>query len=346
MIMDFGIARRDEAVEARLTKTGAILGTPAFMAPEQIEGNPDAVGRACDIYSLGVIFYELLTAHLPFSGSVMAMLGKILHQPPEPPSKHRPDLDRSLEAVCLKAMAKRPQDRYPSMADLVSALEEYLRRVPGTETLVTPNRAWAKAAPGSLPRPWTRRRRLLVGGAICLASALAGFVVYEGYKLTSIPTPTRSESPRPDERETRSAAATDRKSLPGSTSSSSPSLISGARESAPPAGKDARTHTQAKPPAGPVPVPKQAVPRAPATPPSQLAATPPAPTPRTSRPRSGEPPRTITDSIGIKLVLIPSGTFRMGSAEGEGETDEHPSHEVRISRPFYMGIHEVTQGQY
>ena len=52
------------------------------------------------------------------------------------------------------------------------------------------------------------------------------------------------------------------------------------------------------------------------------------------------------DSIGIKLVLIPPGTFRMGSAEGEGEADEHPSHEVRISRPFYMGIHEVTQGQY
>jgi formylglycine-generating enzyme required for sulfatase activity len=53
-----------------------------------------------------------------------------------------------------------------------------------------------------------------------------------------------------------------------------------------------------------------------------------------------------TDSIGIKLVLIPSGTFRMGSAVGEGEADEHPLHEVRISRPFYMGIHEVTQGQY
>ena len=117
VIMDFGLARRDEAVEARLTKTGAILGTPAFMAPEQIEGNPDTVGPACDIYSLGVILYELLTARLPFSGSVIAMLGKILRDPPEPPSKHRPDLDSTLEAICLKAMAKRPQDRYASMAD-------------------------------------------------------------------------------------------------------------------------------------------------------------------------------------------------------------------------------------
>ena len=54
----------------------------------------------------------------------------------------------------------------------------------------------------------------------------------------------------------------------------------------------------------------------------------------------------MTDSIGITLVLIPSGTFRMGSAEREGEADEHPPHEVRISRPFYLGIHEVTQGQY
>ena len=308
VIMDFGIARRDEPIEARLTRTGAILGTPAFMAPEQIEGDPDAVGRACDIYSLGVILYELLTGRLPFGGSVIAMLGKILHEPPEPPSKYRPDLDSTLESVCLKAMAKRPEDRYPSMADFASALEEYLRRLPGTETLETPSRAWAKAVAGNRPQNLDAEARLLAGGAVCLASVLAGFVVYDGYKRTSMPAPARSDPPR----------------------------------------LDARSRTQANPPASPVPVPKQGTPGAPVTPPSQLAATIPAPMPSTSRPRSSETPniKTMTDSIGINLVLIPSGTFQMGSVEGEGEADEHPSHEVRISRPFYLGIHEVTQGQY
>ena len=80
--------------------------------------------------------------------------------------------------------------------------------------------------------------------------------------------------------------------------------------------------------------------------PSPLVAAPPAPTADVARPRTGEPARSIVDSIGIKLVLIPAGAFTMGSAEGEGDTDEHPAHEVRISRPFYMGIHQVTQGQY
>src|SRR5262249_44286023 len=127
IVMDFGLARREEAVEARLTKDGAVLGTPAYMAPEQVRGETRTTGPACDIYALGVILYELLAGRLPFQGSVLNSLGKILTQDPPPPSRLRPDLDPQLEAICLKAMAKKVEDRYASMAELAAALAAQLR---------------------------------------------------------------------------------------------------------------------------------------------------------------------------------------------------------------------------
>jgi len=113
IIMDFGLAqqtRRNEDV--RLTQTGNILGTPAFMSPEQVEGEPDKIGPSTDQYSLGVILYELLTGELPFRGSIAAVMGQILTKEPLPPSQRRPDLDARIEAVCLKMMAKNPAQRF------------------------------------------------------------------------------------------------------------------------------------------------------------------------------------------------------------------------------------------
>jgi serine/threonine protein kinase len=124
VVMDFGLARRDEPREPRLTRSGVVMGTPAYMAPEQIRGELAAVSHGCDIYALGVILYELLTARVPFNGPVMAVLGQILHEEPEPPSRYREGLDRRLEATCLRAMAKEVDERYATMADLVSALDD------------------------------------------------------------------------------------------------------------------------------------------------------------------------------------------------------------------------------
>ena len=159
VIMDFGLALRDESIETHLTKSGALLGTPAYMAPEQIEGGSRAAGSASDIYSLGVILYQLLTSRLPFQGSVMSMLGQILYETPDPPSKHRPDLDHDLEAICLKAIAKQPKDRYATMADLAAALERKLDE----------NR-------GKKARRWSLGSRLLAVAVIAAAVLLAAYV--------------------------------------------------------------------------------------------------------------------------------------------------------------------------
>lgn len=139
VIMDFGLARVLTQQESRMTKDGALLGTPAYMPPEQVAGNVEAMGPLCDVYSLGVILYEMLTGMLPFEGPVYAILGQIMATEPPPPSQHRADLDPRLEALVLKAMAKKPEDRFQSMAAFAQALGDYLRTdsvpVPPTATL-------------------------------------------------------------------------------------------------------------------------------------------------------------------------------------------------------------------
>jgi serine/threonine protein kinase len=135
VIMDFGLARSCTPLATQLTAAGVILGTPAYMPPEQIEGDPARIGPACDIYSLGVILYELLTGTVPFHGDFMALAMQVAADTPKAPSQRKPGLDARLDAVVLKALEKDPARRWPSMSAFADALQSPAAATAATLTL-------------------------------------------------------------------------------------------------------------------------------------------------------------------------------------------------------------------
>lgn len=164
-ISDFGIAKHLENDEA-LTLTGQALGTPQYMAPEQAMGRSREVGPPADVYSLGVILYELLTGKLPFG--TIPSLGLLMHaliSEPQPLSSVRPDLPGDLDAICMKCLERRPAQRYAS----AGALAEDLRRFQAGEPITA-------RRPGELERVWRwAQRRPAI--ALSLGTALLALVV-------------------------------------------------------------------------------------------------------------------------------------------------------------------------
>ena len=168
IVMDFGLACRVDDGSTRLTQDGVLVGTPAYMSPEQIDQRAP-VGPAADIYSLGVVLYELLTGSCPFQGNVVSVIGQVLHAEPKPLSELRPDVSAAMSELCSRAMAKDSLQRFPTMKDMALALGMLLKQESGsgagvtaaaTQTTVEPttkierlDELWGEALPAAVASP-------------------------------------------------------------------------------------------------------------------------------------------------------------------------------------------------
>ncbi len=165
-ITDFGLAKRVEA-DAEMTASGAILGTPSYMAPEQAAGRRGSITTATDVYGLGSVLYALLTGQAPFAGdSVVDTLTMVKEQPPQPPRKLNARVPRDLEVICLKCLEKDPRRRYLSAQAVAEDLRAWLEDRP---ILARP------AGPLEKSVKWARRRP-----AIAALSALVVLVALLG----------------------------------------------------------------------------------------------------------------------------------------------------------------------
>lgn len=193
LVVDWGLARLmdetdtglDEAEvpvkhsqsgDSSLTQTGTILGTPAFMAPEQAAGELDKIGPPSDVYSLGATLYVLIAGEIPFqSGNVLDLLVNVREGRFPRPREVNPDIAKPLEAICLKAMALNLEDRYPSALDLKEDIEHWLADEPVT--------AHQPSTTERIKR-WARHHRTFVGVGIAInLIALIAFVI--GFVLVS-----------------------------------------------------------------------------------------------------------------------------------------------------------------
>ena len=179
LLMDFGLARFQEDAD-KLTHDGTLLGTPAYMAPEQARGDLDNVRPASDQYSLGVVLYELLCGEVPFSGPPALVISHVINEEPPRPGTEHPErkIPRDLETICLKAMSKKASERYENCAVLAEDLRCWQSGEPiHARPIGKPERLWR----------WCKRNPVVAGlsAAAAILLLLVAVTASFGYVKTS-----------------------------------------------------------------------------------------------------------------------------------------------------------------
>ena len=165
-ITDFGLSKVLDS-QTELTGTGQLLGTPAYMSPEQVSGVSSRIGPLTDVYSLGAILYELTTGQVPFRAeSTIQMLDQVSSETPSPLRLVNPHIDADIETICLKCLEKDPADRYASARALSEDLGRYLRGEPIVARRIRPAQKFVR---------WCKRRPIIAGLSASLMASLLAF---------------------------------------------------------------------------------------------------------------------------------------------------------------------------
>lgn len=185
-VMDFGLAKRNSG-EVTVTLEGQVLGTPAYMSPEQARGQGHQVDGRSDVYSLGVVLYELIAGEPPFRGNPRMLLNQVLNAEPRPPRSLDDQIPRDLETICLRAMAKESTSRYASAKEMSDDLNRWLA---GDPIKARPATSWELFTRWAV-RPERTRDAGVLGTFICAMCLLflATWLVYFWVTGVEIPRP-------------------------------------------------------------------------------------------------------------------------------------------------------------